>query len=463
MMLPNGVTARLFICSMIACWLTFSVNSAANIEVSKFLEFGAIATDNPGLESGDTDAELVFNLAPAVELKFAGNRFGAIARGEIEYLRFTDAEDEIVNPNLSSKLTGTLIDNLLFLDASLVISKLSPDGNFLRLSDDDNTAAVFKVTTFLDRSFGRTADFYLAHTYSTLVDEESDSFESDQNFVEFSLERDPQYGGFLWGVGGSYSQDNSDFNEFQNSNVYAKIGATISQTFLTELTVGIERRDFEFEDTDNNPLIGDAENSLLTGDQDSKVWQLDFTWTPSEFTSLKAGYGERFFGNGPTLELKHRVRNSRIVASFTRDVTRETASLDGISTLSGTTSPTIGNTDSIELTNGDLANPLDEPFVDNSFRLAYKLAGRRSDFIIDAIYSDLERLDGEQSFETLLGRIVFDRRLSNFLSLRLQYDHQLSQSDDFPEQDYTENRFAVKFIYHFDGVSEFDDDDLDID
>ena len=38
----------------------------------------------------------------------------------------------------------------------------------------------------------------------------------------------------------------------------------------------------------------------------------------------------------------------------------------------------------------------------------------------------------------------------------------MSDSDDIPTQNYTENRFAVKFIYHFDGVSEFEDDDLDI-
>jgi len=199
------------------------------------------------------------------------------------------------------------------------------------------------------------------------------------------------------------------------------------------------------------------------GEEDTEVWQLDFTWTPSEFTSLTAGYGERFFGRGPSFEFKHRVRNSRIIASYTRDITRQTASLDGISTLTSVTNPAITDTDSVSITDGNLATPLDEPFIDNRFRLAYKLAGRRSDFIVDAVYSEQERLDGSQSIDTLLGRLVFDRRLSNFLSLRLQYDHQLSESDELSAQNYTENRFAVKFIYHFDGVSEFDDDDLEID
>ena len=116
----------------------------------------------------------------------------------------------------------------------------------------------------------------------------------------------------------------------------------------------------------------------------------------------------------------------------------------------------------VDLTNGGIATPLDEPFVDNRFRLAYKLAGRRSDLIFDVVYSDQERLDGSDQINTLLGRAVFDRRLSNFLSFRLQYDYQMSDSDDIAAQNYTENRLAVKFIYHFDGVSEFEDGDLDI-
>lgn len=441
---------------MAACWLTFSVNSAANVEVSKFLEIGATATDNPELIDTNPSSELVFNLKPAIELKFAGNRFGAVARGEVEYLHFTDAEDAIVDPRFSSKLSGTLIDNLLFLESSLVISKLSPAGNFLRLSDDgNNTAASFKATTYLDKSFGRTADLYLGYTFSTFADEASDSFESTQNVLAFSLERNPQYGGFLWGLGGSYSQDNSDLNEFENSNFYAKIGSTLSQTLLTELTVGVERRDLQADQATNGTATTDQE--------DTDVWQLDFTWTPSEFTTLTAGYGERFFGRGPSFALRHRVRNSRIIASYTRDITRQAASLDGISTLNSDTNQTITDTESVALSNGNLATPLDEPFIDNRFRLAYKLAGRRSDFIIDAVYSEQERLDGAQAIDTLLGRLVFDRRLSNFLSLRLQYDHQLSESEEIPTQNYTENRFAVKFIYHFDGVSEFDKDELEID
>ena len=174
----HSKTAKMFLYSTMACWLTYSANSAANIEVFKFFEIGATATDNLELAESDGTSELVLNVSPAVELKYAGNRFGIVARGEVDYLRFTDAEDDIVDPRLLTKLSGTLIDNLLFLDASLVVSQITDDGDFVRLSDaDDNIAATFKNTTFLDHSFGRIADFYLAHTFTMFADEADDSFE----------------------------------------------------------------------------------------------------------------------------------------------------------------------------------------------------------------------------------------------------------------------------------------------
>jgi len=472
MMFPNRVTTRFLHFCIVVCWLSYSANSAANIEIAKFLEIGATATDNINLVELDTSEELVFSINPAIELKYAGNRFGVVARGEVELLRFSEAEDEIVDPRFASKLSGTLIDNLLFVDASLVVSKLAPGGNLVRLSDDSNTAGIFKATTFLDHSFGRVADFYLAHTYSTFANEETSSFETDRNLIQFSLERNPQYGGLTWGVGGFHNQDNSDQNTFQNSYLYTKLGATVTQTLLAEVTYGVERRDLDTDTIEDTENINDSTNTLE--DEESEVWQVDFTWSPSEFTTLTAGYGERFFGSGPSFQLKHRVRNSRIIASYTRGVTRQTPTLDGISTLGSSTdlNPSITDTDTVTLNNGNVAAPLDEPFVDNRFRLAYKLAGRRSDFIIDAVYSEQQRLNGTSQQQSLIGtdainsllaRMVLDRRLSNFLTLRLQYDHQRSEAATRPTLNYTENRVAVKFIYHFDGNSEFDDDEIEID
>ena len=82
-------------------------------------------------------------------------------------------------------------------------------------------------------------------------------------------------------------------------------------------------------------------------------------------------------------------------------------------------------------------------------RLSYKIAGRRSDLIIDALYSNRDQLGGDGTIDSILGRIVFDRQLSALTTLRVQYDHETSDSD-LATFDFSENRLGIKFIYNFD-------------
>ncbi|OED38087.1 hypothetical protein AB833_20545 [Chromatiales bacterium (ex Bugula neritina AB1)] len=441
-------------CALVAFSLT-GVTSAANFELSRYLEFGSTVTDNATLANTDNQSELVFSVKPSVQLKFSGNRFGAVAIGELEYFRYNEANDDVIDPRLISRIKGTLVDNLLYLDTSLVVSKLSPDRNFVRITDDDSTAAIFKSKLFLDTSFGRTADLFAAYRYSTLVDSSGDEFDSDQNSVEFDLGRDPRYSRFIWGLGGFYSRDESSQNEFENSVISASLGASITNTVLIEFTHGEEDRKLTTGINTPNPIISE--------DNSSSLWRAEVNWSPSELTKLTVGYGERFFGAGPNMQFRHRIRNSRILASYTRDVTRQAASLDTISSLSNNPAlnPAIVNTDTVTIDNATVVTPLEEPYIDNRFRLAYKLAGRRSDVIIDAVYSDQERITGSDTIKSFLARLVFDRRLSERLSLRLQYDYQKSDADIRPDLNYKENRFAIKLLYNFDGIDRTDEDEFE--
>jgi len=435
--------------------LTINATTHANIEFARFLEFGATATDNPELSDAGSDPDAVLNIKPALEAKFAGNRFGFVTRAEVEYLRFADSEANVVDGSLESRIRGSLVDNLLSLDTSLLISRLSSDGNFLRLdSDESNVVAVFNATTSLNHSFGRTADLSLAHSIETLANIDGEAEESTQNSIVFSLERDPTVGRFIWGLGGFLDIDQSDDNDFTNSSAYAKVGGTLAQTLLAELRFGVESREFDVDDSAVDSL--DFENF--------NFWEASLNWAPSEFTSLNVGFSERFFGSGPSLELKHRINNSKFIASFTREVTRQTPTIGGITSLASDPNldTTISDTGSVNANSGSIAAPLDEPFVDDRFRLAYKLEGRRSDFIVDAVFSEQESLTGNETIDTLLGRIVFDRHLSDFLTLRLQYAHQTSDSSDIEDLNFDENSFAIRFIYAFNGRSELEDDDLRI-
>ena len=427
---------------------------AANFEFARYLEIGTTATDNPELELDPQDSELVWNIKPSVELKFSGNRIGAIVVGQVEYFKFTRADGDIVDPRLFARTRGTLVDGLMYLDSTLIFAKLSPDSNFLRLSQDGDPAVALKGRLFIDKSFGQVADLYTAYNHGSFFDSVETPVSSVRNGVEIYLGRNPKYGGVFWGLGANYDHDESTDDLFENSGAYASLGATFSKTLFGKVTAGMEDRKLTDDINTATPTISE--------DEESSLWEASFTWKPSERTTLTAGYGERFFGAGPSFQFKHRTENSNVLARFSRDISRSAATLDAISALTGTTGTSLpSDTGSVSIDNATLAAELDEPFVDNRFQLGYKLTGRRSDFIVDAVYSVQDPLTGaDDSIETWLGRLIFDRKLSELTSLRLQYDYRKSDAPNRANLTYDENRIGIKFIFNFDKVEPTNNDEF---
>lgn len=447
------MTKRIFKLGLLAISLSaYSGMSIAETVVARYLEFGATATDNPDLLENGGDSELVLTVKPSVELQFTGNRFGSVIVGEVEHFQYTDSKRDVTDPRLFARVRGTLIDNLLYLDTTATYSKLSPDSNFLRPADNSDPALNLKARLFVYREFGQLAELYVGLNHASFFEQADEAATSQDNGIDFSLGRNPKYGGFLWGVGGYYSEDESDTNSFKNSSLYGSIGTTISKTLYAEVSAGTEFREFVTGTDTVNPTTVEDENSSL--------WEAGLTWSPSESTSLYAGFGERFFGRGPSLQFRHRALSSDFKVTYARDVTRSGPSLNTISPLSNNTDTSLVDPETVTIDSSNLSSELDEPFVDNRLQLSYKLNGRRSDVIADVVYSVQDQISGDETIKTWLGRLVFDRKLSDLTLLRLQYDHQQSDAPQRANRNYTENRFAVKFILNFDKIDSSRDDEF---
>jgi len=363
----------------------------------KFLEFGAIATDN--LQLFEEQEELVFNVSPSVELAFEGNRFDADVLASLDLYNFAERGDTIVDPRLFIDTEGSVIDNLLFLNASLDIGQLLQGEDFFDLTEDSDTQGRIIVNPFIARKFGRFADLFAGYSYQGLDNELDGTFDTQQDTFSFSLGRDPKLGGFIWGVGADFEQDRTDGLTFDSSSGYGAIGSTFGQSFFWQLQL----------------QNGD-------GDSGSELLEASVTWTPNERTRLKVGYNDRFFGGGPILTFAQRLRSSTISASWTRP------------------------TDVTDLNDEIIAS--NELFVDERFRIGYKLAGRRSDLTIDAIFSNQEEILGDATNDRFVSRIAFDRHLSPLTTVRFQYEYLNEELDGFDRED--ENRLGVRFIYNFD-------------
>jgi len=429
---------------------------AANIEVSKFVEVGATMSDNIFLESTDSESnnELIFNITPSIQFKYSGNRIGVIALAQLQSYQFNTSKVSTVNPKLDVRARGTLIDELLFLDTKLTLSKNLADADTITPLDDGEAAIGAEAKLIFEHSLGPTIDLTGGYKISTISEDPESNSQTSEHTIDFYIDRKPTANGLIWGLGGGHTLDESGTDKFVNSFLIGKLGTTISQTLLAEINYGVERQEFS--------AASDEGNTVSANFDDEPLWSAALRWTPNRLTKFTIGYEERFFGNGPTMELQYRLKNSSLIASYTRNVSRRTDLLDRISGLSSNIDDDITDTESIALDSALNLVPFNELFINNRFRIGYKLTGSRSDFIADAVYSDQESLTGPNTRNTLLGRLIFDRWLSEQLSVRLQYNRQQSESPNFDNLNYTENRFGIKIIYSFEGRNRFSEGEFEI-
>ena len=407
---------------------------SAEWRVYKFAEFGVTTTDN---FNDSNEGELGASIKPSMELSFVGNRFEGDITAEVEFYRYNDLDLQISDPRLLAYTSGTLIDNLLYLDSSLTIAK-TLEGDTFEISDDAESITRLRINPFLSYSFGRVADLYVGVGHSSTDRETDGEVDFRQDSLAFSFRRNPRLGGFIWGLGGHYAKEHYDIKDYETASLYGSVGATVGQTLYFDLLGGQEFTDFEEE-------INDA----LDIDDESLLWEASMRWTPTERTSLKLGWGERYYGEGPIFSLKHKVRNSDLKAVYSSGVTTSDISLGSVSVFDPDTSSQIVGTD--EFTDGIAVDS--EPFKEKRLQVGYKVSGRRSDVVMDAAYSTREQVTGEDNSQKLLGRIAFDRHLSPLTTFRIQYNRLMEKNsveDPAASGTSIENRIGFKFIYNFD-------------
>lgn len=403
----------------------------AEWQMYKFLDAGVTATDNLQLSSGDE--ELVYSVKPSVELSFNGNRFNSEIVAGIEAYKFNERGDNVIDPRISLSTSGALVDNFFYVNSSLDVGKLLPGDDFFNLNEDSDVQGRFKFNPFFARRIGQLAEVYVGYGHQSLDNEFDGEIDFQLDSLGFSVNRGPEYGGFVWGLGGNFERsrvNDEDFDSFNSRSIYGSVGSVLGQTVFFEVIAGQESNDIaEFAND------GDA----------TAFYATRLHYTPTERTNLVVGFSDRFYGEGPTLSFEHRVRNSEISASWTRDVSNADIQLSPITTFSEENVSVVPTT-TVDLV-GD--NGTDRRlFIVEQFSFGYKLAGRRSDLVIDAVYADQKEIDGDLDRAELIGRIAFDRHLSPLTTVRLQYEHLVEESIDEDVQN--ENRIGVRLIYNFD-------------
>jgi len=422
--------------SVLFAVLSTTAVNAAELEVYKFLEAGVTATDNFRFNEADEEEasageeEEVYSVTPSVELIFNGNRFANELKADVSFVRFGRDKSNVIDPRIELKTRGSVVDNWLYLRSGLRFGKMLTRDDFFSLTEDTESRLDFSFRPYLSHSFGRIADLNVDYNHLTTDFETDGKLDRHQDNLSFSFGRNPKYGGLIWGFGGTYENDRSDDFEIDTASAFVSLGATVGQTVFFQVQGGEETNNFA---------------ELLEADEQTSTWEASLSWRPTARTSWRLAYGDRFFGEGPTLGFEHRGQRTLMTLQLARGIATSDIAIGEISPFDNEANDTVVQPDDL-----DLADELqtDVPFVEKRLTLGYKITGRRSDIVFDATYSTQEELAGDATRDAFLGRFVFDRQLGPLTTLRLQYNYIAEEEGTAERED--EHRVGFRFIYNFD-------------
>lgn len=287
-------------------------------------------TDNAFLEpSGQAEWDFVTRITPRVSVAGRGNRvqfnFSASARA-VHYIRNSDRDDLF----LLARGRGNVevVDNHFFVESKLrrsrklasLLGPISPFG----ANNTENlvTATVFSISPYLLNRFGDFATSALRYTRQQAWYKGRTADEGYTNRYSASLSSGEAFDRLFWGLDASREvveqEDERDSGTFNKAS--ATLGYRLTRHLSISATGGYEDNDYE-----------SFRNTI-----DGAFWNVGFRWVPTQRTSIRARYGERFFGNTGTLQITHRRRTTLWQVSYTEAV-RSTRNmvLQQVGTISG--------------------------------------------------------------------------------------------------------------------------------
>lgn len=467
------------------CWLP-SVLAVDN-RLEKSISAKTIYTDNAGLKETNKKGDLILSVTPQLSLhrEAARSRVDLITALE---LNSQNEGGENFNPRLQFDSNWEFYEDHFFLDLDATAMQNSNDPFDSNAFDTVNTGNGVVTTYNMDISpyivnhFRRYADLETRYTYNHQISSGGDAEDSSSNLFAISLNSGKAFSRYFWGL--HYTKEDQSYDETDNGldteNFDVNMGYAINRSWRVNGTVGYE------------------DNSFVTNRSTTNgaTWSSDVTWTPSARTSLTVGYGDRFFGNTPSLDFEHRFRRSVITVSYSKELTNSSRLLGDQEVFQVVdqfgnviVNPATG-TPFLVTSNQTALN--DNSFIDERVEGSYTYQGRRMSLTWDVSYStqtdevgvnggvDSTLFDTSLSFSRSLSReneltssirynqaeegsgadsdrhqfnLGWSHLLAAETSLDIGYSYSKQNADDMTvfstANSYTENRISIGFSHQF--------------
>ena len=419
---------------VIECFVVISLvglpctSLAAQWRVNSSMGVSERYSDNDKLSATDKKDKFVTVISPEISLSGSGG--GRIEYDVLASLRHNEASDgeDSTNPSLDANANAELIDRILFFDASSMINQNRVDP-FRSTGDDDvsrsrsdnvTTTYSYTLSPYLVGHINTFADMELRYSYDEQWNSDSDVSDSSRQALAFNLNSGRDFAIFDWGLVGNYSKidaDDSDDGQSNNDELKSadlRLGYRVNRKLRLRGSVGREWNDF---------------NSVRS-DVDGKRWDFGLTWTPNKRTTVAIGYGERFFGNTPTVDITYRRKKSVFTASYTKELTdaRTLRSEQGIYD-----EDPFGNP--VDPVTGDpvFAFPDDGQLVDERISFSWSRQGKRTTLTWSGDHSVQEPQSSREEVVFISSSIELTRQLTSKLSFDTSVDWE-NQENELDEE-----------------------------
>lgn len=277
---------------------------AQSIQVTPSIAATLSHSDNPlfvAEEQARGDTQL--SISPRLSIRRTGPRLRLTGEAGLDATSHTNSDlRNRVTPTVSGTLNAEIIDNWFFLDSSVRVSSIEVDPFAPRAeaSSDRNSRRVMTGTfsPYIDYRLGSNfavrARSDMTGTRIGTADDDS-STEPSRTLLSarntLVVERLPR----PLGATLEATSENSRYtNEAEPLLRDDSVRASVSYSLAGDTTVSI---------------VAGRERSRFTGNQEStdSIRGLRFAWRPNERTRLDADVERRFFGNGYSLQVSHRM------------------------------------------------------------------------------------------------------------------------------------------------------------
>lgn len=275
------------------------------------IEAQATLTNNANYDTGaQREADLVFNLLPAVAFSREGPRLrlnGAASLNLIGYADGTQSSRVLPQANVLANLEA--IDNLFYLEAALLANQevLNP---FLPESDDASTFNKYtyvqsRLSPYFQGRIGNDWNYLVrsdnSYTQTTQTDAALDNSYYGRHAAELARTATP--------VGGSLraQREVTRFSDQGGLDQQLDVAlATVHYAFNPQFTAG---------------LRGGYERTNYTAEEESgPIYGAELAWSPSPLTRLAGFWENRFFGPGYQFSFSNRQRRLATSVSASRSV-----------------------------------------------------------------------------------------------------------------------------------------------